>query len=114
MLYPRPDENHIIWTSIDGAPHALDRIREGIMDQTSANPNYAYGEWAVKFLVDYIENGTLPEAGTVYEEEGAAWSPARLIEGDNGLEMVMTPFNVTVDTVDSDVLWGNQTWEKPE
>jgi ABC-type sugar transport system substrate-binding protein len=114
MLYPRPDENHIIWTSIDGAPHALDRIREGIMDQTSANPNYAYGEWAVEFLVDFIENGTRPEAGAVYEEEGAAWSPARIIEGEYGLEMVMTPFNVTVDTVDSDVLWGNQTWEKPE
>ena len=114
MLHPRPDENHIIWTSIDGAPHALDRIRAGIMDQTSANPNYAYGEWAVQFLVDFIENGILPEAGAVFEEEGAAWSPARIIEGENNLEMVMTPFNVTIDTVDSEVLWGNQTWEKPE
>ncbi len=113
-LVASPDPAHVIWTSVDGAPHALDRIRNGIMDQTSANPNYAYGEWAVKFLVDFIENGNVPELGTVYEEAGTAWSPAEILEGSAGLEMVMTPFNVTLDTVDSDVLWGNQTWEKPE
>ena len=113
-LFARPDSNHVVWTSVDGAGHALDRIRNGIMDQTSANPNYAYGEWAVKFLVDFIDNGVKPEVGTVYEEDGAAWSPAEIIEGAAGPEMVMTPFNVTVETVDSDVLWGNQTWEKPE
>lgn len=113
-LHARPSEDHVIWTSVDGAPHALDRIRNGIMDQTSANPNYAYGEWAVKFLVDFIENGTKPEVGTVYEEEGTSWSPAEIVEGPAGPEMVMTPFNVTVETVDSEVLWGNQTWERPE
>ena len=113
-LVASPDPAHVIWTSIDGAPHALDRIRNGVMDQTSANPDYAYGEWAVKFLVDYLENGTVPELGAVFEEAGTAWSPAEIIKGAAGLEMVMTPFNVTLATVDSDVLWGNQTWEKPE
>lgn len=113
-LHARPSEEHVIWTSVDGAPHALDRIRNGIMDQTSANPNYAYGEWAMKFLLDYIENGTKPEVGTVFEEEGTSWSPAEIVEGPAGPEMVMTPFNVTEETVDSDVLWGNQTWVKPE
>ena len=113
-LVASPDPAHVIWTSVDGAPHALDRIRNGIMDQTSANPNYAYGEWAVKFLVDFINNGTVPELGAVFEEAGTAWSPAEILAGAAGLEMVMTPFNVTLPTVDSDVLWGNQTWEKPE
>jgi len=112
-LFARPDPKHVIWTSVDGAPHALDRIRNGIMDQTSANPNYAYGEWAMKFLVDYLENGNKPVVGTEYVEEGTAWSPAKIIEGPAGPIMVMTPFNVTLETVDSDVLWGNKTWEKP-
>ncbi len=114
-LVARPDPAHVIWTSVDGAPHAFDRIRAGIMDQTSANPNYAYGEWAVKFLVEYIEDGTMPPAvGTVIEEEGTAWSPARVVEGEAGPVMIMTPFNVTPETVDSDVLWGNHEWVKPE
>ncbi|MFV2043530.1 MAG: sugar ABC transporter substrate-binding protein [Anaerolineales bacterium] len=113
-LIASPDPAHVIWTSVDGAPHALDRIRNGIMDQTSANPNYAYGEWAVKFLVDFIDNGNRPVVGTVYEEAGTAWSPAEVVEGAAGPEMVMTPFNVTLATVDSNVLWGNQIWEKPE
>lgn len=113
-LFARPDPNHVIWTSIDGAPHALDRIRNGIMDQTSANPNYAYGEWAVKFLVDFIQNGVKPEVGKKFEEAGTAWSPATILQGLAGPDMVMTPFNVTSATVDSDVLWGNKTWQKPQ
>ena len=113
-LFPRPDPNHIIWTSIDGAGQALDRIRAGIMDQTSANPNYAYGEWAVKFLMDYLNEGTVPVIGTVYEDPNTAWSPARVEEGSAGPHMVMTPFNVTPATVDAEFLWGNQTWVKPE
>ena len=114
-LVARPDPAHVIWTSVDGAPHAFDRIRAGIMDQTSANPNYFYGEWAVKFLIEYIEDGTPPlEVGTVIEEEGTAWSPARVEAGESGPVMIMTPFNVTPETVDADFLWGNQTWEKPE
>jgi len=114
MLHPRPSPDHIIWTSVDGAPHALERIRTGIMDQTSANPNYAYGEWAVQFLVDFIKSGNLPEIGKVYQEPGSSWSPAEIIAGEAGAEMVMTPFNVTEETVDSDVLWGNQIWERPK
>ncbi|MFA7407383.1 MAG: sugar ABC transporter substrate-binding protein [Anaerolineaceae bacterium] len=114
MLHPRPDEQHIIWTSIDGAPHAFERIRNGIMDQTSALPNYSFGEWAVKFLVDFIENGNRPVVGTEYIEEGAAWSPAWVEAGSSGPVMVISPFNVTIDTVDSDVLWGNKTWVRPE
>jgi ABC-type sugar transport system substrate-binding protein len=113
-LHARPSPDHVIWTSVDGAPHALERIRTGIMDQTSANPNYAYGEWAVRFLLDYIQNGVKPEVGQVFEEEGTSWSPAEIVEGAAGPEMVMTPFNVTVETVDSEVLWGNQTWERPQ
>jgi ABC-type sugar transport system substrate-binding protein len=113
-LHARPSSDHVIWTSVDGAPHALERIRTGIMDQTSANPNYAYGEWAVRFLLDYIQNGVKPEVGQVFEEEGTSWSPAEIVEGAAGPEMVMTPFNVTVETVDSEVLWGNQTWERPQ
>ena len=113
-LVERGDPEHVIWTSVDGAPHALDRIREGIMDQTSANPNYAYGEWAVRFLTAYLEDGSRPEVGEVYEEPGTAWSPAVVTEGPAGPELVMTPFNVTPETVDAEVLWGNQEWEKPE
>ena len=113
-LFARPDPNHIIWTSIDGAGHALERIKNGIMDQTSANPNYAYGEWAVKFLVDFIDNGNTPVVGTVIEEANTAWSPARIEEGPGGPHLVMTPFNVTPETADADFLWGNQVWVKPE
>ncbi len=112
-LFARPDPKHVIWTSVDGAPHALDRIRKGIMDQTSANPNYAYGEWAVKFLTDFIDNGKKPVIGTKYEQSGTAWSPAEIVQGAAGPDMVMTPFNVTLATVDSDVLWGNKKWVKP-
>ncbi len=113
-LFARPDPKHVIWTSVDGAPSALERIRSGIMDQTSANPNYAYGQWAVKFLLAYLADGTKPVVGTVYEEPGTAWSPAKVVQGASGPEMVMTPFNVTLDTVNSDVLWGNKTWTKPQ
>jgi ribose transport system substrate-binding protein len=113
-LLPRSNPKHIIWTSIDGNPTAYDRIRKGIMDQTSSAPCYSYGEWAVKFLVDFIQKGVKPKIGESLTAKEVDWSPAKIVSSSSGPVMLMTPFNVTPDKVDTPYLWGNREWKKPE
>jgi ABC-type sugar transport system substrate-binding protein len=113
-LLPRTDPKHIIWTSIDGNPTAYERIRKGIMDQTSSAPCYSYGGWAVKFLVDFIQKGIRPKVGETLTQKNVDWSPAKIVAGNSGPVMLMTPFNVTAENVDTPYLWGNREWKKPE
>lgn len=113
-LVTRDNPKHIIWTSIDGNPTAYERIRKGVMDQTSSAPCYSYGGWAVKFLLDFMEKGIKPKVGTTLTGENVDWSPATIVDAPSGPVMLMTPFNVTAENVDTPYLWGNREWKKPE
>ena len=104
-IKPVGHPDHIIVLGIDGSPEALDWIRDGIMDSTSAQPLYDYGIVCSKFIKDYLEGKEI-KPGKV-EEPGALWSPAQIAEGEYGLELQLATTLVTKENVDHPGLWGN-------
>lgn len=104
-LKPVGHRDHIIVLGIDGTPEALDWIRDGIMDSTSAQPLYDYGIVCSKFIKDYLEGKEI-KPGKV-EEPGALWSPAQIAKGEYGLELQLATTLVTKENVDNPGLWGN-------
>lgn len=104
-LKPVGHPDHIIVLGIDGTPEALDWIREGKMDSTSAQPLYDYGIVCSKFIKDYLEGKEI-KSGRV-EEPNALWSPAEIVIGEYGLELQLATTLVTKENVDDRRLWGN-------
>jgi ABC-type sugar transport system substrate-binding protein len=104
-LKPIGHPDHIIVLGIDGTPEALDWIRDGYMDSTSAQPLYDYGIVCSKFIKDYLEGKEI-KPGKV-EEPNALWSPAEIVKGEYGLELQLATTLVTKENVDDRRLWGN-------
>ena len=104
-IKPVGHPDHIIVLGIDGTPEALDWIREGIMDSTSAQPLYDYGIVCSRFIMDYLEGKEIKPG--VVEEPGALWSPAEIVRGEYGLELQLSTTLVTKENVDNPGLWGN-------
>lgn len=109
-LKPIGDPEHIILLGIDGTPAALDWIREGIMDSTSAQPLYDYGIVCSRFIKDYLEGKPI-KPGKV-EEPDALWSPAEISQGEYCLELQLATTLVTKENVDDPRLWGNKLRKK--
>ncbi len=104
-IKPVGHPDHIIVLGIDGTPEALDWIRKGTMDSTSAQPLYDYGIVCARFIKDYLEGKEI-KPGKV-EGPGALWSPAEIVEGEYGLELKLATTLVTKENVDDPGLWGN-------
>ncbi len=103
---------HIIWATIDGLPQSFPLIRDGYMDHNSNVEPFYIHQLAVKYLAEFLEKGTLPKVGTVITEKDATWSPAKIVAGPNGPEIILTPFSINAKTVDNPNLWGGKKWEK--
>jgi len=86
-LYPVEDEKHIITVAIDGAPVALEKIREGVHDMTVEQSPYAMGCVVAKGVLMLAKGLDLPEP------------PDSLIE--------IRPVLITAENVDDPSLWGN-------
>ncbi|WP_434309932.1 sugar ABC transporter substrate-binding protein [Hominifimenecus sp. rT4P-3] len=55
------EEGHIILVSADGAPESLKAIRNGYLDACISQNPIGMGRVAIDMIVDYWENGRLPE-----------------------------------------------------
>ncbi len=86
-LYPVGHEKHIITVAIDGAPVALDKIREGYHDLTIEQSPYAMGCVVAKGVLMLAKGLELPEV------------PDNLIE--------VRPVRISAENVDDPSLWGN-------
>ncbi|MDD3427774.1 MAG: sugar ABC transporter substrate-binding protein [Caldisericia bacterium] len=109
----RDEPGHIIWTSVDGMPDGLKRIKEGYMDATADSACETYGQFSVKYLVDFINGKSVPELGDIIEEENATWSPAEVIESASGPVMQLQSFLIDYNNVnDTNInLWGNHSYK---
>jgi len=83
------EEGHIFWASIDGAPYALNLIRESVMDCTIEQSPLTASTITAKAILDYILKG-IPMGGI------AADVPTSIITSEN---------------VDEPGLWGNYSIE---
>lgn len=86
-LYPLGHEKHIITVAIDGAPVALEKIREGYHDLTIEQSPYAMGCVVAKGVLMLANGLNLPEP------------PNHLIE--------VRPVRITLENIDDPSLWGN-------
>ena len=105
------EEGHLIWTSVDGMPDGLARIKEGYMDATADSACETYGKYSVKYLDAAINGEEIPAVGGSVVEEGAAWSPAKVIAGPSGPVMQLKSFLIDSKTVNNSNLWGNNSYE---
>ena len=86
-LFPVGHEEHIITVAIDGAPVALEKIRDGFHDLTVEQSPYAMGCVVAKGVLMLAKGLDLPEP------------PNHLIE--------VRPVRITAENVDDPSLWGN-------
>ena len=86
-LYPVGHEKHIITVSCDGAPVALEKIREGIHDMTVEQSPYAIGCIVAKGVLMLAKGLDLPKF------------PDNFIEA--------RPVRISAENVDDPSLWGN-------
>lgn len=60
-LFAAGEEGHIILVSADGAPESLKAIRDGYLDACISQNPIGMGRVAVDMIIEYWEDGTLPE-----------------------------------------------------
>lgn len=96
---PAGEDGHIALVGIDGAPDALDLIRDGFQDSTVSQPANAYAEWAIKYAI-------AAAAGEKFEA-GPTDHDSEIVEVPTGLADLLPAPLVTKDNVDEDTLWGN-------
>ncbi len=98
-------KGHVFWVSQSGDDYALSEVRAGHMDVTIYMPvtdNAALSlEYALKIL-----NGEKIVPGPVVRK-GAAWSPSKIVQGDNGLDFLLASWPVDKKTASDPTLWGN-------
>ncbi|WP_344376572.1 sugar ABC transporter substrate-binding protein [Agromyces tropicus] len=93
------EDGHITLVGIDGAPDALQLIRDGYQDATVSQPANLYGEWAVKYAIAAAAGETFQAGPTDHDSE--------IIEVETGLADLLPAPLVTSENVDDDILWGN-------
>jgi len=86
-LYPVGHEKHIITASVDGAPVALDKIREGVHDFTVEQNPYAMSCVVAKGALMIAQGLDLPKGED------------RIVE--------VRPISITAENVEEPSLWGN-------
>jgi len=109
-LHKTGDPNHIIWTSVDGMPSGLERIRREVKDATANSPCEIYGVLAMQYLHEYLTTGKKPVIGEVVEKEGEPWSPGKIVQGPSGPVLMLPSYRIDEVTVDEPFLWGNKRY----
>ena len=102
----RGEKGHIIWTSVDGMPDGIRRIREGYMDATADSACETYGTFTVKYLDAYLNKKPIPTVGDTITEAKATWSPAKVIQGPSGPVMQLRSYLVDSSTVNPIPIYG--------
>ena len=86
-------------------------IKQGKLYCVVEQPALQAAEMAVEYIDVMLKGGTIPEVGTVIEEEGALWSPATFVENtyaDSGETLILqAPLVPQEAPADSDQIWEN-------
>lgn len=105
-LKKRGEDGHIIVTTIDGEPQALDWFREGVIDASVSQDPVAYGEICVDMLTEHTANGEDIPLGE-YVNDKYYWEKAVVEDAENGPMMTIPPYVITDDNVDDPRQWAN-------
>lgn len=98
-------------TGICIGPEGLALIEQGDMLGVVEQPAKASAELAVRYLVDLAEGKPVPQVGDTVEEEGAIWSPAKVVDNPwaEGAYMVLAAPLVPLEVpADDPRLWENE------
>jgi ABC-type sugar transport system substrate-binding protein len=105
-LAPVGEAKHLILTSIDGNPSALDWAKKGILDVSVSQDPVAYGQICVEMLDKYSVKGkTVPLEE--YHNSKYIWEKAPVIKSDAGPRMVLPPYYIDKASADDKRQWAN-------
>lgn len=110
----RGEEGHIVITSVDGGPTALEAIWNGFQDGAAGQPVSDFG--VVTHFIDTVFNGGTIEEGE-FVEEGAIWSPAKVVKNADGtMELFLSTLLVDESNINTDAPWTlmDKSGVKPE
>lgn len=99
----RGEEGHMIMTSVDCGPWALENIWSGVHDGCGGQPVSDFPV-VTAFMQDVFDGKSIEEGE--FTEEGAIWSPAKVIEnGDGTMELFLATVLVDESNIDTEVPW---------
>lgn len=99
----RGEEGHMIMTSVDCGPWALENIWDGIHDGCGGQPVSDFP--VVTHFMDLVFNGGTIEEGE-FEQEGAIWSPAKVAkDADGNFHLLLGTLLVEESNVSTDAPW---------
>lgn len=105
------EDGHIIVTTIDGEPQALDWFRQGIVDAPISQDPVAYGEICVDMLTEYAAKGKAVPLGE-YTNADYYWETSVVEQTPNGPVMTIPPYVINAENVDDPRQWANVVTEK--
>ena len=103
---PVGDDKHIILTSIDGNPSALEWIRDGILDADVSQDPVAYCQICVDMLDKYSVKGKDVPLGE-YKNNKYVWEKAPVVKAESGPRMVIPPYFIDSENADDPRQWAN-------
>lgn len=106
-IVPPKDPKHVVITSIDGEPMALDWVRSGTIDVAVTQDPVAYAEVCMELLLKHTFKGQAVPEGN-YANDRYFWKSAPITEGSAGPQLIVPPSAVTKADVDDPTLWGNR------
>jgi ABC-type sugar transport system substrate-binding protein len=105
-LVPIGDDKHIILTSIDGDPIALEWIRQEILDADVSQDPVAYCQICVDMLDKYSVKGKDVPLGE-YKNDKYVWEKAPVVKSEAGPRMVLPPYFIDAENADDPRQWAN-------
>lgn len=105
------EEKHIIVTTIDGEPQALQWFRDGTVDAPVSQDPVAYGQICVDMLSTYTAKGQAIPLGA-YENKDYFWEKSTIEATPNGPVMTIPPYVIDKANVDDPRQWANVVTQK--
>ncbi|PBB43496.1 MULTISPECIES: sugar ABC transporter substrate-binding protein [unclassified Mesorhizobium] len=112
-LFPVGHEKHIILTSIDASPNALEWVKAGEIDADIAQDPIAYVEIVVDLLEEYTLKGKPVPTGP-YENKKYFWEKGTIADSPSGPLLTIPPYFLTKENADDPRHWANvvtQVWK---
>ncbi|WP_027164620.1 sugar ABC transporter substrate-binding protein [Mesorhizobium sp. WSM3224] len=105
-LFPVGHEKHIILTSIDASPNALEWVKAGEIDADIAQDPIAYVEIVVDLLEQYTLKGQPVPTGP-YENKKYFWEKGMIADSPSGPLLTIPPYFLTKENADDPRHWAN-------
>lgn len=104
-MKPVGHKKHVFLVGSDGSGPALELVRQKKVDIILSQPCADFGRVAGMFVLKTLQGEKIAK-GEV-KQEGALWSPARILDGPNGFVIYLANTIVDINNVDNPKLWGN-------